>query len=223
MVTPSVAVNEYVPLELGYWWEYQSASYIEFWMVDRVMDMGRPYLVYAVTVAGNSPNAGLEYYWSNGTNARGDDGKVYGFHDTVKDSGLIYDPPVRFARKDMNPADHWEDDTDVYEMPGNVHLGRWRFEYVVEDTSTMSVPAGVYLASGVTVTVLRPGESEPRPFDPRGFPAGSLGGRSGKTWWSKDVGAIGLDVGDETVYMTRYDFENAVDQTSWGRLKSLFR
>ncbi len=221
-LTAFSALNEYLPLELGFYWEYQLPSGTELRTVDRHIELDAD-LIFVIVTTGTTPNAGLEEYWNNGESTRHEDAVLYGYHHTVDDTGRLYDPKVRMARKDMKVGDDWHDDVDIYLQPGNVHIGRYRFDHVVEDTMTIVLPAGLFHTAAVATTITPDKGGEPRPCDPtgRGMAAGS---RGGKTWWAVATGVVQQELdGGGTAQLLDYDVLNPVEPSTWGRIKAQYR
>ncbi len=215
--------NPYLPLELGYYWEYQLPTGTETRTVDRHVEIDAD-LIFAIVTTGTTANAGLEEYWNNGTTVRHEDARLYGYHHTVDDTGRIYDPPLTMAKKDLDVCDNWhDDDVRIYLQPGNVLLGRYDFDHVVQDTATVVTPAGTFLQVGIATTIAPHRGGAPRPCDPTGRSSARAGSRAGKTWWARSTGEVGWEVDGGTAQLIDYDVQNPVESSSWGRIKSLYR
>jgi hypothetical protein len=215
-----LAAEPFLPLAVGNNWEYDGlVGEHELWRVQSTSTIWGSE-TYRILFEESTQNEGLRNYWTSD-----EDGSalLWGFYRWQEDSGKLYAPPLRMVDAPLHVGKTWRCTTHVYDLPDTVYSETMVQTFVVYSEGPISVPAGDFYAYGVGTTVPPPGFSEPGKtvgLDGRVTQVGSLG--LATDWWTEGVGEVQYKAND-TYRLTSYELITAVDPTSWGRIKAVFR
>ncbi len=211
------AGQDYLPLETGNFWSYVTdAGFKEMRVVvDQVpVFQGTPYKIeYTIS----SDNQGLVNYWTSGPDG---DVLLWGF---FRDGwGRLYQPPISMVDAPLAVGKSWTTTIDFYSLPDTIFMETLDMTYIVQEAPELTVPAGVFPTYGIgspepVATTLSAGRYTPWGELVTDKDAGRL------SWYSLDVGIVQDDLGRFYKLETYTDHPVAVEVSSWGAVKALYR
>ena len=209
--------EDYLPLETGNFWSYVSDEglYDMRVVLDPVPLLdGNPYPIEYII---STNNQGLVNYWTSEP-----DGGVLLWGFWRETWGIAYDPPIRMVDAPLFVGKAWNNTVESYSLPDLVPYMTFDFNYTVSEDPVLTVPAGEFPTFGI-------GEPDPegkRLLDGRFTLCGEL--ITDKTvvvdnWWSLGVGIVQENLGGLMKLETYTDHPVAVEVSSWGEVKALYR
>lgn len=213
------AGDDYQPLATGNFWSYfVDDGSVEMRVVDeQVTIFDTP--TYPIVYTESSQNEGLINYWTSE-----EDGGVLLWGFWRQTWGMVYDPPIREVDAPLYVGKTWTNMVDIYALPDTSFHQTLEFSYSALEDPELNVPAGLFPTFGI-------GEPEPDPAAPL-FLDGSytLSGelrtsqtRGANRWYSLNVGVVQELLGNLYELRTYTDHPVAVESSSWGAVKALYR
>lgn len=219
ILTVPAAADDYLPLATGNFWSYSvEDGTVEMRVVDeQVTIFDTP--TFPIVYTESSENEGLINFWT-----ADEDGGVllWGFwRDTW---GMVYDPPIRVVDAPLYVGKTWTNTVDLYALPDTSFYMTGEFTYSVVEDPELNVPAGLFPTFGI-------GDPDPDPaassfLDGRYTLSGELrnsGNRGAYHWYSLNVGVVQEIIGNLRQLRTYTDHPVAVESSSWGAVKALYR
>ena len=212
-----VAYTDYLPLEPGILWMYQSVGGNQESMIVSGTRTLFGETVTVMDVFNSTSNEPLKNYWR-----RAEDGDVLlcgFFRDEEGGWGLAYDPPIRWVDAPVVLGATWACTTQVYELPGMVPADMMVLEYTVWWEGTLTTPLGDFPTVGIGFADPWTAETAFRGCTPDGR---IFSGRSEPDRWLCDgVGLVQYDTDD--LYQLYYWCIVPVEPLTWSRVKMLYQ
>ena len=211
------AAGDYLPLEIGNFWSYVSEDgATEMRVVSEQVPVfqGNPYQIEYTSSAGNH---GLINYWTSEP-----DGGVLLWGFSRPNLGYLYQPPIRMVDAPLYVGKTWTETTDIYSLPDTTFVQTAETIFWVAEDPELTVPAGVFPTFGIDefspdLQVL---------LDSRFSLAGESRtnmSRYVSQWFSLGVGVVQVDYNFILQLETYTDHPVAVEVSSWGAVKALYR
>jgi hypothetical protein len=213
-----------LPLEVGNYWEYVSASaghQVETITATQTL-LGRTVFVKSYT---GGFNAGLENFWLTGP-----DGEVMlaGFNHRSFSSALAYDPPITICGGAPLVGDTWTTHTTAYNLADMSVYAVFDITFGALEEVSLSVPAGTFPCIGVGQV---PFATSPAStciaglglaLDGRQVSATRVDSSTDATdWYSPGVGEVKY-VGGDTFELAGYGNTTPARPMSVGQLKARY-
>lgn len=219
--------NLWMPTEAGSRWSFVGPLGAR----DSVIGRGPDQLdgVQAVRnehVAG--PDAGLQQFWSNTGPADTGDLLFVGFHRTGEDFGIRYEPPMRFMRGPALVGDNWIVNPTPIRLPDGTSDERFTMEFRVMEVIE---PGFVGEAYGVSYSLIPPaflqrGARTYSPFGnllPHDAVASGIPPDEPLDWFAVGYGQVRYRHGGGLFVLESYESPVPVENSTWGRIKRLYR
>ena len=209
--------EDYQPLETGNFWSYVvGGGPLEMRVVGQQVPVfqGHPFPIEYTISPGDQ---GLINYWTSEP-----DGGVllWGFFRHTW--GYLYQPPIRVVDAPLFVGKTWTSTVDLYALPDTTFVRTASFTYEVLENPELTVPAGTFATFGISLT-----SSDMNAFLEDSYtPWGEF--RTNKSsnvnrWYSPGVGVVQEMISDLYQLRTYTDHPVAVEASSWGGIKALYR
>ena len=217
LVTGTTVADDYQPLETGNFWSYVSdegASEMRVVGEQVPIFQGHP---YPIVYTDSDGNQGLINYWTSEP-----DGGVLLWGFSRPTWGILYQPPIRMVDAPLFVGKIWPNTVDLYSLPDTTFYMTMEFNYEVHEDPELTVPAGSFPTFGIG--------------DPAPGATAILGGHftlwgealTDKSpfvdrWYSEGVGVVQEYVGHLLQLETYTDHPVAMEVSTWGAVKALYR
>jgi len=211
--------EDYQPLATGNFWSYFiDDGPVEMRLVgEQVPIFDSQTYPIEYTMSPNDP--GLINYWTSE-----DDGGVLLWGFWRQTWGILYDPPIITVDAPLYVGKTWTSTVDLYALPDTTFYMTMEFTFTAHEDPVLTVPAGEFATFGI-------GSPDPGP-GAKTFLDGryTLSGEA-KTdqryqvdrWYSLGVGVVQEYLGSIYQLRTYTDHPVAVESSSWGAVKALYR
>jgi hypothetical protein len=211
-----VAAEQYLPLTIGNQWVYQGVAgkserqlvteMRTFWGSD----------TYVISYLDSSSNQGLENYWT--TDADGDV-SLWGFYNATNGEGILYTPPIKRVDAPLYVGKTWSTTFDYYFLPGMTYGGTATIVMSDWEERILVVPAGPFPTVGVGQG---PYDGPLRGYSLAGLRVSAVPVRGASDWYSPSVGLVQYQ-SDDLYQLTSFGGPTPAVQSTWGRVKALYR
>jgi hypothetical protein len=211
-------VPEYFPLQISNEWSYATPSgETEVRTVSGTTSIwGHEVFVIQYD---SVTNAGLENYWSLGT-----DGDVFlhGAYRSVENFGLLFDPPIRFLDAPLSLGRNWSQEVRVFFLPDTTGGDTTTFHFTVYEAGPQNVPAGTFDSFGLGQGPFEPALSSLGPYTLTGELRESPAGSNATDWFSDGIGVVRYRSSGD-FRLTSYSLPTLARSRTWGAIKATYR
>jgi hypothetical protein len=137
---------------------------------------------------------------------------------------MLYQPPIQEVDAPLYVGKTWSTTVDIFALPDTTFYMTMEFTYTVHEDPELTVPAGVFPTFGIGIPDPDPGAKTflDGRFTLRGEAKSDMRYEVPR-WYSLGVGIVQEYLGSLYQLRTYTDHPVAVENSSWGSVKALYR